>query len=376
MKILETYKKFDERNKLIIKFNLAGIVYNTTISIFKIVVGTIVHSLSIVTDGLNGLGDMMSSIVSIITTFASERKADSSHPMGYGRVEYVGVLMITFMIISLGSLSIYRSVKSLIRLEGSPNYTTAAVVIVVISMFCELTYGYLCHKAGSKHNSMSLKMIGHDCIMDGLVSLGILVTIVLYKYTGLNIEAWIGLFISIMIVKSGIETFMETTDKIIGTTVSDELRKDIKQMIISEDNVENVFNLVVHSYGENRKFGSVDIEVRNDLSTLETAKLTRRIVRRARKEKGIILTSVGIVTSSLNDPKTAEMWDRILETVRKNDRVSRVHGCLIDQKQKYISFYIVTKEGTSSKEVIEELKSELHKLYPDMEIEIDRITAL
>ena len=376
MKIIDTYKKLDERNRVIIKFNLAGIIYNTTISVFKVIVGTIIHSFSIVVDGMNGIGDMMSSIVSIITTFASERKADRSHPMGYGRVEYVGVLMITFMIVALGFLSIYKAIRTLIHPEAPPTYTIAAIIIVVISMCYELSYGFLCQQSSRKYNSMSLKMIGADCMMDGLVSLGILIAIVLYKYTGVNIETWIGLFISIMIVKSGFETFMETTDKIIGMPVSDDLRKDIKQLIISEDNVENVFNLVIHSYGENRQFGSVDIEVRNDLSALETAKLTRRITRRARKEKGIILTSVGIVTSSLDDPKTAEMWDRILETVRKNDKVSRVHGCLIDLKQKYISFYVVTKEGTSSKEVIEELKTELHKLYPDMEIDIDRITAL
>ena len=42
---------------------------------------------------------------------------------------------------------------------------------------------------------------------------------------------------------------IDTTNKVLGTKIDPELKEKIKRRIMLEEEVENVFNLVIHNYG-------------------------------------------------------------------------------------------------------------------------------
>ena len=87
--------------------------------------------------------------------------------------------------------------------------------------------------------------------------------------------------------------------------------RSIRKLIASQRGVRNVFNLVIHNYGENVWIGSVDIEVDGDMPAAEITKLTRIIIRKT-ADLGVRMSSVGICGTHLSDPENAEMWDEIL----------------------------------------------------------------
>ena len=86
------------RNSIIIKYNIAGILMNLLLSVSMIVTGIAVSSHVIFLDGINSLSDLLSSVISILSAMFGAKKADASHPFGYGRMEYLSSLLITMII--------------------------------------------------------------------------------------------------------------------------------------------------------------------------------------------------------------------------------------------------------------------------------------
>ena len=78
-----------------------GIVCNLFLCILKITVGLITASISIVADGLNNLSDMGSSVITMIGFKMAGKPADSDHPFGHGRMEYMSAFIVAMLILSL-----------------------------------------------------------------------------------------------------------------------------------------------------------------------------------------------------------------------------------------------------------------------------------
>ena len=99
------------REKSIIKTSLLGVGVNLFLTAFKLAVGFASNSVSILTDAVNNMADMMSSVITIIGTRLSEKEQDRKHPFGYGRIEYISSLFIGMLILYAGLEAFRNSVE-------------------------------------------------------------------------------------------------------------------------------------------------------------------------------------------------------------------------------------------------------------------------
>ena len=81
---------------------LVSVVCNLLLFAGKTAVGTLFGSVSITADGLNNLSDASSNIVSLIGFKLGSRPADSEHPYGHARYEYLAGLAVSVMILVIG----------------------------------------------------------------------------------------------------------------------------------------------------------------------------------------------------------------------------------------------------------------------------------
>ena len=360
----------NERSKTIIRYNLIGVGMNFILALLKITVGFHIRSGAVILDGINGCADMMSSGISIAASTVAGRRADKAHPLGYGRLEYVSSLFITMLIMYMGIRSIIGSVAAIIQPLPDPKYNTVIIVVMIVSVFCKISYGVLLRRVGRRLNSVSLIMTGTESLGDALVSTAILAAIVSLRFFRFNLEPYLCILISIMILYTGIKMIRECMNKILGQRIDQEYKKEIKQALIMEDGVLNVCNLMVHTYGEDVLIGSVDIEVEGDMKAAEATKLSRRLIRRA-AEHGLTLTSVGITGSSLSDPRADEIWDTILDVARKHEDILQVQRFTVDFEEKVISFFVILDYGNRNRSAtLEAFRAELEPLFPDMTIEL------
>lgn len=359
-----------DRNKTIIKYSVAGVIMNLGLAVFKIIAGKAVNSHAILLDGINSLADSISSMLTIVSTAVAGNKVDKEHPLGYGRLEYIGSMAVTVVVLYLGAISMIGAVKGIINHNPAPRFNTAAMIIMIISLVCKIVYGAVMRRKGLLLDSAAMIMTGADSIADAMISVGIILTIIIYKATGVSIEHYVCIVISLAIIWTGINMIRDCSDKIIGTRTDPELKRELIRTMVANDEVLNVSNLVIHNYGENVNIGSMVIDVDEDMRAGELTRLSRRLTDQA-AEMGVAITSVGINGVNTDDRDLEEIWDAVIESAMKNENITRVNRPNIDGDGKKISFSVVhDPESTNHEEVKEELAEEIKVLYPDMEIEI------
>ena len=366
--------KAENRNGVIIRFNIAGIVMNLLLSAAKLIIGLKINSRAVMLDAVNGFSDMATSVLSILSTLFGGKRVDRAHPFGYGRLEYITSMFGNVFVIFMAARAIYDSIRDLINADASaPNYNTAIIILMAISLVAKVVYGLLTRNAGKRIKSTALVMSGTETIGDSIVSAAILLNIAIYRVTHVDFEPWLSIAISLFIIKACVELMRECGNKLLGAKGDPQLVRQIKEMVAEEPEVLNVFHLTLHNYGEELCLGSVDIEVDEGMRVTETARLIRRIRRRA-AEKGVRITSVGIYGT---DSRDTEMWDKILEIVRTHPEIQRAYAFSYDDDAKTASFLVALKpDSRVKKQSIDMLENELEKTFPGVDFDIDRIIDL
>ena len=81
---------------------IISVICNLLLLAGKETVFTLSGSVSITADGLNNLSDASSNLVSLVGFKLGARPADSQHPYGHARYEYLAGLAVSVMILVIG----------------------------------------------------------------------------------------------------------------------------------------------------------------------------------------------------------------------------------------------------------------------------------
>ena len=216
------------RDRQIIRVSFVGIAANLLLAGFKVFVGLLSHSIAIILDAVNNLSDAASSVITIVGTKLAGRSPDKKHPFGYGRIEYLSAMSISLIVLYAGVTSFVESVKKIIHPE-TPDYRPVTLVIVAVAVVVKIVLGSYVKGQGEKLNSDSLVNSGEDAKLDSLISTATLAAALIFIFTKVSLEAWLGAIISVIIIKSGIEMLRETLSKILGENIDPELARKIKK---------------------------------------------------------------------------------------------------------------------------------------------------
>ena len=128
------------RQKVIIRTSVIGILANVLLAGFKAAVGLLSNSIAIVLDAVNNLSDALSSVITIIGAKLSVKPADKKHPLGYGRIEYLSSMIIAVIILYAGISAGIESVKKIINPEA-PDYRPVTLIIVAVAVVVKIVLG-------------------------------------------------------------------------------------------------------------------------------------------------------------------------------------------------------------------------------------------
>ncbi len=237
-----------------------GILSNVILFIIKLIVGIMCSSIAITADAINNISDAGSAIITLIGFKLSEKPADDEHPYGHARIEYLAGFIVSLIITVLGVQFFKDSISSIINAESSV-YSTAAIVILIISIIIKLWQASFYRQVGKHIGSGSLLATAADSRNDVISTSAVLAGAIISKAFSVSLDAYLGLIIAVFIVYSGIKLIMETADPILGTAPDDELVNKISEKILSYDGILGIHDLIIHNYGEGRRFASVHCEV-------------------------------------------------------------------------------------------------------------------
>lgn len=339
------------RDQIVVRTSIIGIVTNIILVIFKMAVGVITNSIAIILDAVNNLSDAGSSIITIVGTKLATKKPDKKHPFGYGRIEYLTSLLISFIILYAGITSLIQSVDKIIHVE-EVDYDAVSILIIVVAIIVKFLLGTYVKKTGEKINSLALVNSGEDAKLDSIISITTLIAALVYIFFKLKIEAHLGVLISLVIIKSGIEMVTVTLSKILGETADKDIIKNVKQTIGEFEEVRGAYDLILSNYGPDKYIGSVHIAVDDTISVDELDSLARNITDVVAEKHNIFISAVGIYSLNTKNEKVKNILNEIKNIAMANEDVKSVHGFYLNDEKKEIRFDLVVKFEAKDREKV------------------------
>ena len=354
--------KENDREKVIVRTSIVGIVTNIILVIFKMLVGLFTNSIAVILDAVNNLSDVVSSVITIIGTRLAGKDPDKKHPLGHGRTEYLTAMIVSAFVLYAGLLSLRESIKKIINPEPA-EYNLVSLVIIFVAVIVKVVLGTYVKKKGESVNSNSLIASGEDARFDGIISFSVFATALIYIFTNVSLEAYVGVIISIFIIRSGFTLMKESLDDIVGHRPDSDVTKNIKKLIAEEKDVRGAYDVIIYDFGPDKLYASCHIEVPDTMNIAELDRLTRKIEKKVLKEMGVVLTAIGVYSYNTNHDEAALMRDNIIKKVVARDHVIQVHGFYVDMAEKEIRFDAVLTFDTDHKKEIEEIKNEVENMY-------------
>ena len=267
-------------------------------------------------------------------------------------------MIVAALVLYAGLTSLVESVKKIIHPEAA-EYSAVSLVIIAVAILVKLGLGTYVKRQGQRVNSGALAASGSDALFDAILSASVLASAVVYLLWGVSLEAYVGVAISLFILKAGVEMMIETLNDIIGKREDAETTKELKRIVCQEEGVLGAYDVTLFNYGPDKNYGSVHIELPDTLTMDEVDRMTRRIQADVFQRTGVILTGIGVYSFNSSDDEAARMRNAVQKTVLDHDWALQMHGFYADTEKKTLRFDVDRKEA------LETLYGEVSALYPD-----------
>lgn len=359
----------ENREKTIVRTSVTGILTNLFLVAFKMTAGLLANSIAVVLDAVNNLSDALSSIITIVGVKLAGKASDAKHPLGHGRIEYLSALAVAGLVLYAGVTSMVESIKKIIH-PAAPEYSILTLVIIAVGVVTKIILGTYFKKTGQKVNSNSLVASGEDARFDAILSFSVFVCALIYIFTHVSLEAYVGGVIAVFIIKSGIEMLRDTVDDLLGTAFDRQLTHDIKAYVKDMDPaIMGGYDLILHSYGPEHTVGSIHIAVKDTTTADEIDALSRRITAAVYQKFHVLLVGIGIYSYNTKNDKAAEMRSHVTHLVMSHEGVIQVHGFYVDLAKKYMSFDMIIDWNIKDRESLyRKITEEVQKEYPGWQI--------
>ncbi|MGN0574032.1 MAG: cation diffusion facilitator family transporter [Acutalibacteraceae bacterium] len=289
-----------------------GILLNILLSVSKVIFGLITKSISIIADGANNSFDAISSIINLVGFKISGKPADDEHPFGHGRVEYVSALTLAFFILIMGVELIKTSVDKF-RNPEAVVFSVPAVIVLVFSILAKLWLALFNRKIGKMINSVAVNAVVTDSLGDIAATSCSLIALISSKFTDWPIDAVMGIVVALVIIYAGIDIIRGTMGPLLGEPPEKETVDRLEELVLSYDGIVGIHDLVLHSYGHSKVYGSLHAEVPADVDILHSHDTIDLIEREIKRQLGIEISIH--MDPIINDERTHELKEMVREIV-------------------------------------------------------------
>lgn len=294
---------------------MVGIATNFLLFLIKIIAGTLFKSIAITADAVNNLSDCGSSVVTLVGFKLSGKPADEQHPYGHARMEYISGLIVSFVILVLGLQLAKTSIDKIMAPEAS-EFSLIMIAVLIVSMLLKLWQCFFYKKMGRTISSTTLAATSVDSLNDVFATGAVLIGILITRFTGFNLDGYMGVVVAVFIMVTGIKLVKETISPLLGLAPPTELVDSIYTKIMSYDGILGLHDLSIHNYGSGRRFASVHCEVSASQDIMISHDIIDNIERDFLKEMNIHLV-IHLDPIVTDDARTNDLKAKTIEILHQ-----------------------------------------------------------
>ncbi len=340
---------------------------NVLLSLLKILAGAFLlgGSVSVIADGINNLSDAASGLISLLGFKLAEKPADAEHPYGHGRYEYLSGLMVALLILVIGVELLKSSVVKIFS-PGKTGFSLIALSILLFSILGKLWLMYFNRNLSLRIHSETLRATSADSRNDVITTLSVLIAALISRFTGFDLDGYIGAAVALFILYSGYGLVKSTIDPLLGKAPDQSFIDHIEQKVLSYEGVLGTHDLMVHDYGPGRQFASIHVEISADIDALKGHELIDRIEQDFKKEGLSVVIHYDPICNSDSELGEFRLW--LEQEVKKIDPSLSIHDIRMVPCATHTNLIfdcvVPSSSQKSDRQVKEELTTIIRDSYP------------
>jgi len=193
-------------NKKVIVARLS-VFSNTTLIIMKLIAGLLSGSVSIISEAIHSLMDLLASVVAFFSVKISDTPADEKHPYGHGKFENISGVVEASLIFIAAFWIIYEAVKKIINpheVEQLGIGFSVMIISAIVNIFVSRKLYHVARETGS----VALEADALHLKTDVYTSIGVATGLALMWITGIQLfDPIIAIFVALLILKESFELF-------------------------------------------------------------------------------------------------------------------------------------------------------------------------
>lgn len=237
-------------NKIAIRYIRLSLIVSFVLTFSKFVAWYYTHSLSIFSDALESIINVIAGAFALYSVILAARPKDSNHPYGHGKVEFFSIGFEGGMVLIAGILIWYKAIEFFIN-PGHLESLDSGVIIIAITAVVNGVLGKLLERKGKEERSITMEGNGNHLMTDAWSSAALVVALLVIHFTDwFWLDAVVSMVMGTLIVWNGVKMvrrsisgLMDETDQEMLTKVVDILSDNRKMQWI------DVHNLRIQNYG-------------------------------------------------------------------------------------------------------------------------------
>lgn len=280
-------------SKLII---IAALIGNFLIAITKFTAAYISKSSAMFSEGVHSVVDVGNQVLLLVGLNLSQRKADKSHPFGYGKEIYFWSFVVAILLFSLGGgISLYEGIKHIKHPEPITDVKVSYIVLLFAIVFESIAWGIAYREVKKEHKkfhwirtiqdakdpSFMVVLLEDSAALTGLIIAFIGVT--LSYYFNLHIfDAIASIGIGLVLVFVAIWLAYESKNLLIGEAAKPELVQQIRLVLSDHPSLTGVRNILTMHMGPDDILVNLYVDFKDDIASQEVEKTIAELEKKIR----------------------------------------------------------------------------------------------
>lgn len=363
-----------KRARVGIGTGIIGLIFNLILVVIKLIAGFIAGSVSILADAMNSLGDGAGSLLTIGGFYVANKPPDREHPYGHQRAEYISGLFTAIIILIVGFQFLISSIEKILD-PTSVESSQLVFILLIVSMFIKIGLGIYYYQKNKKMTNFSnaIQTLTKDSFYDTLMNLVIIISYVIEIQFGWYIDGYIGALVAIIILYGGIISIIETSNDLLGTRPEPKLIDNMQDVLDSYNKLVGYHDLILHKYGPNKIFATVDIEIDASWNLVEAHRVIDSIEKEFDEKFGIRLVG-HLDPVELDNQEQNEIYAFIKKTLKTYEENFHFHDLRIENHgdEREIVFDVTVPDSVtvSDARLYEMITKDLDKELSDYQIKI------
>ena len=154
--------------KRLTRITTLALFVNIFLFLIKTIAGIVSNSIAVISEAVNSLTDIITSIAIKYSVHLSRQKPDKKHQFGHGAAQPLAAFIVAAFALVVGIKIIEESIRRIIDPQDL-NITTAIYVVLIINIIVKILLNRYQVKIGNLFNSAAVKAASVDSINDVMV---------------------------------------------------------------------------------------------------------------------------------------------------------------------------------------------------------------